>query len=137
MKTISKWIPGIVVVLLLLAVLAGAGFMWRRYTLAAANPALSSQPGWNVGPMMHGYGDDRRAGPMMGGDGFHHTGRGFMPFGGFFFLGGLACLLFFGLLLYGAYWLGRRNARLVLDRRSDGPAEPVASAPPDEVPPAS
>ncbi|HEY6071893.1 MAG TPA: hypothetical protein VIV15_00520, partial [Anaerolineales bacterium] len=71
-----------------------------------------------------------RAGPMMRG------GRGF---GGLFFLGGLgwlARLAFFGLLLYGAYWLGRRNARVVVDPRTPATSVPAPEPPSDPTPPA-
>jgi hypothetical protein len=67
------------------------------------------------GPDYHGFERELR-GPMgMRGD--------FGFFGPFAFFGGLAKLIFFGALLYGAYWLGTRNARIVMN-----PA-PVASAP--------
>jgi len=74
--------------------------------------------GWH-GPMMqnhHGFGFDRFHGPMMQSRGFGHLG------GIFFFLGGLLKLAFFGALLYGAYWLGKRNARVVLDAATSPPA---------------
>jgi hypothetical protein len=140
MKTVWKWILGVLAVVLILAVLTGAGFMWRRYALGA-NPAITSQRGWYAGPMMRGDDYGRNVGPMMGRDGYHSNfmpmmgGRGFFPFGGFFFLGGLVKLLFFGLLLYGAYWLGKRNARVSVDRRPSPPPETPAA--PDDVPPAS
>jgi hypothetical protein len=54
--------------------------------------------------------DGGRHGPMMG-----PRGGRFGLFGPFLFLGWLARLAFFGALLYGAYWLGKRNARVVLD----------------------
>jgi hypothetical protein len=64
----------------------------------------------------HGLGFDRFPGPLM-------HGRGFGPWGAFSFFGGLVKLAFFGALLYGAYWLGKRNARVVLDS-SKGPSAP-------------
>jgi hypothetical protein len=64
-------------------------------------------------PMMRGDGE----GPMQRGDWNHPIimTRRFTPFGGFSPFGGLVKFaLFFG-LLYGAYWLGRRNARIAID----------------------
>ncbi len=51
--------------------------------------------------------------------------RTFFPFGGFFLLGGLVKLVLFLGVIYGAYWLGRRNARIALDPK---PAERVEPA---------
>jgi len=64
----------------------------------------------------HEFGFDRVHGPMMRGRGFGH----------FFFPGGLVKLIFFGALLYGAYWLGKRNARVVFDPTTNPPA-PVST----------
>jgi hypothetical protein len=120
-----KWILGIVLVLVLIGAMFVVGYAWRAHTLGGwMTPYGYTQDrpferNWN-GPMM-GRGDDGWRRPMM-------VDRGLMPFGGFFLFGGLLkWILFFG-LLYGAYWLGRRNARISLDPR---PASPVdASAPP-------
>jgi hypothetical protein len=50
-----------------------------------------------------------------------------MPFGGGFALfGGLVRLAFFGLVLYGVYWLGRRNARIALDPKPVAHVDAVA-----------
>jgi len=132
MKTVWKWILGIVIVVLLVGAFAAAGYFWsaqRGFALAGGMPF---HQGWNggpmmqAGPMMHGGGFGWQAGPMMRG------GRGF---GGFFLLGAIGWLLrlaFFGLLLYGAYWLGRRSTHSA-EPRTAAPAAP----PSDKIPPAS
>jgi hypothetical protein len=55
--------------------------------------------------------------------------NGFGHFGPLVFLGGLVRLAFFGALLYGAYWLGKRNARVTLD-----PAPVAPPVEPDATP---
>ncbi len=131
MKTVWKWLLGILVVVLVVGAFFAAGFFMRTHMLVGNAAVAPFHQGLNSGPMMRG-GDDFgfRAGPMMRG------GRGF---GGLFFLGGLgwlARLAFFGLLLYGAYWLGRRNARVVVDPRAPAPAVPAPEPPSDPTPPA-
>jgi uncharacterized membrane protein len=129
MKNIWKWILGILAVLVVLALLAGAAFFFRNRMMAGGfGPGYAfrqqqQQPNGNVQPNApnfgrygNGYSDGLR-GPMMGGRGFHHFGGGFMFIGGFF------QLVVFGLLLYGAYWLGRRNARIALDPKPAAPIE--------------
>lgn len=130
-----KWILGILLVVVILGALMAVGFMWRRHTNLAAvygpMPGYQAQPferNWN-GPMM-GQAPDGWEHPrmMQRSDGWGQPmmyDRGFTPYhSGFFMFGGLVKLaLFFG-LLYGAYWLGRRNARIVLDA---APAAPVAN----------
>ena len=123
MNRFWKWTLGILGILILLAVIAipfalhyGFGFNLAR-----------GFDGWH-GPMMqnhHGFGFDRFHGPAIQGRGFGH-GRGI-----FFLLGGLLKLAFFAALLCGAYWLGKRNARVVLDPAAKPPA-PEAEP---EVPP--
>ena len=141
MKTIWKWILGILIVVLTVVAIGAAGFIFRRSTMWSAMGGVPYHQGWNVGPMMRG--DGEQFGPMMrGGDSWRYgpmmySGRGF---GGHSILGGLGSLLhlaFFGLLLYGAYSLGRRNPRVVMDPRTPA-APPTAPEPPaDDVPPAS
>ncbi|MFZ5878146.1 MAG: hypothetical protein ACOY0R_02130 [Chloroflexota bacterium] len=116
MKNIWKWLFGILAVLLVLGLVSAALFMWRSHSLAYADLRA-----WD-GPMSRGN-DGWRDGPMMG--------RGSFPpfFGPFLFLGGLSKLVFFGALLYGAYWLGKRNARVVLDAAPSAP-EPAPKADP-------
>ena len=142
-----KWILGILLVLVIIAAFAVAGYAWRTHSFAMAS--YHSAPfdrNWN-GPMM-GRGDNWGQQQMwQRNDGWQHpmmnNNRGFSPMsGGFFLLGGLVKLaLFFG-LLYGAYWLGRRNARITLDpvpaaTLADVPApeaEPVSPSPEAETP---
>lgn len=127
-----KWILGIVLLLVLVGAMFAIGFMWQTHR--ATGWAMPLDREWN-GPMM-GRGDDGWTNqPRMWerNDGWSHPMmyvRGFEPHGGFFMLGGLLKpILFFG-LLYGAYWLGRRNARIALDpapaARVDAPAAPEA-----------
>ena len=137
-----KWILGILLVLVLVGAMFAIGWMWQTHRAGGwampfdyAPPAETSQDrpfdrAWNS-PMPRGQWNqqipDRWNHPIM-------NTRSFAPFGGFFLLGGLARLaLFFG-LLYGAYWLGRRNARIALDpvpvARVDAPAVPEADSAP-------
>ncbi len=143
MKNIWKWLLGIFIVLVIVGVVAGAAFMWRNHiSLAFTNrnvpsagvpnngpnngPAVRDNNGQNGGPMMRGYGWN--GGPMMrGNDGFNGgpmmRGRGGFGFlGPIIFIGGLLKLAFFVALLFGAYWLGKRNARIALDPRPAAPA---------------
>ena len=121
MKSIWKWILAIVVVLLVLGAVGTAAFMCRSHAFAYADmrtwdaPMLRGNDGWN---------NDWHNNPMMG--------RGsYTPFfGPFLFLGGLLKVAFFGALLYGAYWLGKRNARVVLDAPSSVPAPAPKVDPP-------
>jgi len=57
-------------------------------------------------------------GPLMDGGDWHRPGmgvRGFMPFGMVFaFLGGLIPLALLGLLVYGAYRLGKKRANIAM-----------------------
>ena len=114
-----KWILGIVLVMILVGAMFAIGFMWQTHE--ATGWAMPFNRDWNSSmprqwnqqmPYIQNH-------PMM-------YDRGFVPFGGFFVLGGLLKpILFFG-LLYGAYWLGRRNARIAIDpapaARVDAPA---------------
>lgn len=108
MKSIWKWILGIVLILIVVGVLVTAAFVWRNHMISVSSfRAMPLQPNLN-NPMPRDF-DRLHHGPMM------RFGRGgFGLFGPFLFLGGLVKLVFFGALLYGAYWLGRRNARVML-----------------------
>ncbi len=128
-----KWILGIVLVLVVLAALVAAGYFWQThfgYARVPFNGPRFNNPQFN-GPLTQ-RGDDwgripfnNRSYRMMG-------GRGFMPFGGgFFFLGGLLRIALIGAVLYGAYWLGQRNARAALA------STPVATPPPATPGPAA
>ncbi len=116
-----KWILGILLVLALVGALFAIGFMWQTRMGIGQGWNTPFDRDWNH-PMMGQRGNWQH--PMMG-------GRGFIPFGGFFLLGGLVKLILFFGLIYGAYWLGRRNARITLDpapaARVDASAAPVAN----------
>jgi hypothetical protein len=124
-----KWILGIVLVMVLVGAMFAIGFMWQTHRAGGwVMPFDYAQDepfeqNWNS-PMQRDNWNQRVPGdqwnhPMM-------NTRGFTPFGGFFMLGGLARLVLFFGLLYGAYWLGRRNARIAIDpkpaARIDAPA---------------
>jgi hypothetical protein len=128
MKSIWKWILGILIVLVLLAIPFALhytfgndftrGFDMRFQMMGDGDwnhPGLRDMPrGWDN--------------PRSFNRGFGMHGFGFV--GPFMFLGGAVKLFFFGMLLYGAYWLGRRNARLAFD---PAPA-PAGSVTPDDAP---
>jgi hypothetical protein len=126
MNKVWKWILGILLALVVVAALAGLVLLWMHHPALMAfgpramHPGPSTVPFGSSGPRVF-QGDH---GPQM-------HGRHFFPFfGGLLLLAGLVKLAFFGALLYGAYWLGRRNARLVMD-----PSTPAAPAvKPDQAP---
>jgi hypothetical protein len=101
MKSIWKWIIGIVLGLIVLAALVGGALMLRGYFPMHARPELGL-PGWHMrgegfpGNMMRGY--------KMHGYGMMGYGPG-IPFGGF--LGWLFPLGFLALLVLGIVWLVR------------------------------
>lgn len=127
MRKIWKWILGIVLVLVLVSAMFAIGYMWQTHMATGRGMPFEQ---YQNSPMQRGgwnqqVPDNQRNHPMM-------NRRSFAPFGGFILLGGLMRLaLFFG-LLYGAYWLGRRNARIALDpapaARVDAPAAPKAES---------
>jgi len=123
-----KWILGILVVVLLVAVLFSVGFMWQNHRVVGWN--MPFERSWDS-PMPRQWNQQvpgQWSHPMM------MNQRGFSPFGGFFLLGGLLKFGVFIGLLYGAYWLGRRNARLAIDPQPAAPliepATPVVEAEP-------
>ena len=135
MRTVWKWILGVLLVLVVIgAFAAGAYFWWNRMEGVSYRnaPDVPFRQGWQGGPMMRGDGFDRRdGGPMMRGF------RPFRPFGGIFAMGGgLLRLIVLGALLYGAYWLGRRNARVVMEPRQPQTPEPPPAPPENATPPA-
>jgi hypothetical protein len=97
MKKVWKWIIGIVLGLVVLAVLVGVGFMVRSNFHVNRAEVLDSRGFSGRGPGMMGYGGFERGPGMMG--------RGLMPFGGFF--GGLLSLGFLALVVLGIIWLVR------------------------------
>jgi hypothetical protein len=102
MKKIWKWIIGIVLGLIVLAVLVGAAFMVRsNFHADAVNREVRGGGGWGgCGPGMMPF----------GGPGWHMRGYGMMggvisPLGGF--LGGLISLGLLALVVLGIIWLVR------------------------------
>jgi hypothetical protein len=153
MKKIWKWILGIVIALVVIAVVTGVFFLARNHRMMTFVPRNSqfnqtpngstvpngpngqSNPNGPYRPMMpRSFGDQRAfddgqggfgSGPMM----MHH---GYPPFFlGLMFFFGLAKLLVLGLLLYGAYGLGRKSA---IPTVTSGAAAPTASASPQPSP---
>ena len=99
MKKVWKWIIGVVLGLVILAVLMGAGFMRRSNFHATRFQTLDSRGFFERGPGMMSYGgfEHMRASGMMG--------QCMLPFGGFF--GGLLSLAFLALVVLGIIWLVR------------------------------
>ncbi len=105
-----KWILGIV---LGLVILAGVGFLAATF-FGYGPMSYWGGPAYYGHPMMDDYGFGNRL-PM---DNYHNFrrpmmgGRGFYPFGGFFFLGGLLRLVFplgvLALVAYIAYQQGKK-----------------------------
>ncbi len=167
MKTVWKWILGIVIVLVVAGLVVGAVFMWqhrptfsmrsapfayRQYQQNAPNAPSTPNPqnnnqgkptspngtmpnrpmmgrgfGYGRGPMMMGRGFGYS--PMMGRGGFGYGSMMHRGFGFFQFFFRLAELAVFGLLLYGAYWLGRRSVTPVI-----APVAPAPVSDPDPAP---
>jgi len=124
MNRFWKWTLGILGILIVLAILAIPFALHHRFGFSAAGGFDNRH-----GPMLrdhHGFGFHRFHSPMMHGRGFGRWG------GSFFFFGGFLKLAFFGTLLYGAYWLGKRNARVVLDPATRRPAPVVEPESPPE-----
>jgi hypothetical protein len=137
MKKVWKWILGIMIVLLVVAIPV-AVYRSLAVNNETGNFTQQSQSGYWNGPMMRGFdrnsqNDDWQRQGMMGGFGNREFprqgmmgGRGFGHMGGAFFgfnpvlmvFGGLLRLIplmLFGLLLYGVYVFGKRaGARTTL-----------------------
>jgi hypothetical protein len=125
MKNAWKWILGIMLVLVILAApLWLRALPGMRFTRGfdERGPMMMERQGWTHPDLDRGF-----RGPMR-----MHMRGDFGFFGPFALLGGLVKLALFGSLLYGAYWLGRRNARLVLE---PAPVRSSASVPPEAAPP--
>ena len=162
MSKVWKWILGVLIVLVVVAVVVGAVFVVRNNLLfarsisaapvgngqtrpniqatpnapGAQNPNGQRGPATPFGFNNHRYpfGDREWGGPMMGGRGFRGFG-GFMPFGmGFFFLGGLVRLIIpLGVLALVAFLFYQMGKKAGVS--SVAPPTPVPSAPaPDETP---
>ena len=123
-----KWIIGI---LIGLVVLAGVGFV-AAYYFGFGHMAFYGRTAYSGHPMMDDYGFGNRAPlngyrnyrmPMMG-------GRGFYPFGGFFFLGGLLRLVFplgiLALVGFFSYRAGKKAGMNTLQQNTPK-VEPVAN----------
>jgi hypothetical protein len=150
-RTIWKWVLGIVVVLLVCAVLGGVGFFFARGSganLVRAMP-VPGRGSWSM-PMHPGFhgpnGGQQDFGPGMYGHMRMHGYGGFFPFGmGFMMLGGLFRLLIplvlIALVGVGAYLLGRNSARpaTVSPAAPPPPEAPLQPPPPptDAVEPAA
>jgi hypothetical protein len=150
MRKVWKWILGIVLVLVIVVAVAALGFVWQSHRMAVTSYRDAPFGNEGYGPMMQrgneGWGQpsmtlapgasagvsDRYGGggerSMMGGRDSHRFGGGFSLFGG------LVKLALFVGLLYLAYWLGRRNARIAFDPKPAAPA-PVGPAPEAGTPP--
>jgi hypothetical protein len=129
-----KWILGIA---LGLVILVGLGFVAASF-FGYGHMSFWGRPAYYAHPMMDDYGfgdrspldgfrDFRR--PMMG-------GRGFIPFGGFFFLGGLLRLIFpLGVLALVAYFSYRAGKQAGMNAMLATPAsETGMDAEPEEAP---
>lgn len=123
MKAYWKWILGILIALAVIAAIplgmhylinngyiaAPAMYAWHYRPSGPAFDKPYDFDGWDNPRGFEGNRGWGQRGP------WDHHGWYFGFFGPFAFLGGLIKLsVFFG-LLYGAYWLGRRNARIALD----------------------
>ncbi|HBG73833.1 MAG: hypothetical protein A2X25_01015 [Chloroflexi bacterium GWB2_49_20] len=121
MSKIWKWVLGIVLVLVIIAVLVSIPLRMGGFLRGGvASHGLVQSDGWNGfdqrSPMMGGgYGFDGYH-PMMGGRWFAFPMLGF----GLLFLRGLIPLALLGLLVYGAFRLGKH--------RSNPPVSTVAAS---------
>ena len=117
MKKVWKWIIGIVLGLVILAVLVGVGFMVLGNFHGQRAEILNSRGFSQRGPWLTPYGGfGHMRGPGM-------MGYGWMPFGGF--LGGLFSLGFLALVVMGIIWLVRS---LNTPKSIDAPAPITAAA---------
>ncbi len=155
MSRTLKWVLGIVAVLVVLAVLAGAALVWRYgpQMMAGVRPYAVQPNGQNApgapnfpnGPRGFGFGNNGRnpnfgygfRGPMMG-RGFGQMMR-FGPFGlGLFFFGGLLRwilpLILMVLVAIIFYQLGKRSVTV---RREPVPAANPPTPPAEQNPPHS
>jgi hypothetical protein len=151
MSRTLKWVLGIVAVLVVLAVIAGAALLWQyRGQIASVYRPNAVQPNGQTAPNApngrgFGFGNNGRN-PMFG-YGFRGPmmGRGFgrmMPLGmfgmGFMFFGGLLRLIVPVMLLvlvaFIFYQLGKRSG---VRREAVPVASPPANPPADQNPPQS
>ena len=119
MKKVWKWIIGIVLVLVVLAILVGVGFLVRNNFHVYRAESLTSRGFSERGPWMMPYGGfGHMRGPGM-------MGFGRMPFVGLF--GGLLSLGFLALVVLGIIWLVRslRTPKAVVVSAVEPAAEPT------------
>lgn len=115
MKNIWTWILGTIIALVVIAGLAGLAFVWHgRMSARIVEKVAPHSQMWN-GPSAPDGAPHRmgppRMGPRVGMQRFRHHHAGPFMLGWMFFgmLGQLAPLAVLGLLLYGAYQLGKRH----------------------------
>jgi hypothetical protein len=119
MKNTWKWIIGILLGLIVLAILVGVGFAFRMHSVAGG------MRGWR------GSDDGFRQGYGMMPFGGMHRGFGMMGFGGGIF-GGLVQLGVLALIVLGIVWLVRKlrkPAMPVVPVAPVAPAAPTAACP--------
>jgi len=119
MKKVWKWIIGIVIGLVVLAVLAGAGFAFRMHNAVGG---LRGLRGWDDG-VGRGFG-------MMPFGGMHRGGFGMMSGGPGMFFGGLLQIGFLVLLVLGIIWLVRKLQNPAPVAAPIAPAAPVVPVTP-------
>jgi hypothetical protein len=125
MKKVWKWIIGIVLGLLVLAILVGVGFAFRSGYIGACNvrardgsgPTITREFGTPYGGMHRGFGMV----PFTG----MQRGYGMMAFGGL--LGGLFRLGLLALVVVGIVWLVRRLRQPTAAAVPATPIAPLAS----------
>ena len=142
MKTVWKWVIGVLAVLVIAAVLVGGAFLLRSHFVNITGSARLSEPGqmpgygWNqrgrpedYPGMMRPFGNDGRGGRGMYlyGPGMMGFGRR-MPFGGL--IGGLFCLGILALIVLGIVWLVGRLRKPVAVAAPISLGEPVVPAVP-------
>ena len=146
MSKFWKWFWGIVLGLVIFASGVFVGTI-ARYQMGLASPTMmvvTAEGPFGDGPeagvvrvgpqgvgpsvAVQDFGEVETFGPHSRGRGFgHHDDFG--GFGPLMIVGGLIHLALFIGILYGAYWLGRRNARLVLDPSTGSGRRPEPVAP--------
>jgi hypothetical protein len=141
MRSVWKWILGILAVLIVCAALGGLGFFFARgrgADFVSAAPVPGNPDTWRM-PMHRGF-NAPQGGQDFGPGGYGHMrmhrGYGFFPFAmPFMMLGGLFRLLIplalVVLVGVGAYLLGRNSARrAVLSPAAPPPPEAPLQRPP-------
>jgi uncharacterized membrane protein len=133
MKKVWKWVIGIVVGLLVLALIVGVGFAMRSgFHMSRGQVQVGQDEQFNRGPGMMPFGG---YGEHMGGRGMR--GFGMMPFGGLIggLFGGLFSLGVLALAVLGVIWLvnylrNRRTVNQVTPVSTPAPAAPAVDVHP-------